>query len=339
MMFGVDAVGWLYRMHGTSIFLWLAAASYEMRRQKSRLPSEWDFFGVRFFVAYTLFDAIRSSDLCVDSSDGVCFAVWGVCPLWIRMASWWARDALLFAAVSFYFRFALGWVHAVLERPIPRGFCIALYGTTLATIVGLAGCFVGLLTTNRQSWQALSGFCVVLLNIPWSFLNLHLLLRFLPEVSDKMNFQALRDRATQTSGDTTAPSLLAEGTYTKARLASWLISGVNVAILVFFPLMALERIFSRNAHNMAVIPSVQLGMWAGYAHFPHMSTVPAETSLDPLLEIVELGIGWAQCVQCLATSFADEDFHAMLEKSAGDVSYVSRERLGIAFRKLVDKAD
>eukprot|EP00747_Dinoflagellata_sp_TGD_P099063 gnl/TRDRNA2_/TRDRNA2_167628_c0_seq6.p1 gnl/TRDRNA2_/TRDRNA2_167628_c0~~gnl/TRDRNA2_/TRDRNA2_167628_c0_seq6.p1 ORF type:complete len:113 (-),score=6.07 gnl/TRDRNA2_/TRDRNA2_167628_c0_seq6:99-437(-) len=85
----------LYYMHCVSFPLWLGSAIREMRAQRHRLPSEWDFFGVRFMAAYVLLDGLRGFDLCFEGADGECQAVWGVCPLYLRMAAWFARDDLM----------------------------------------------------------------------------------------------------------------------------------------------------------------------------------------------------------------------------------------------------
>jgi hypothetical protein len=257
------------------------------------------------------------------------------------MMAWWIRDAILFTAVSFYLRFVLGWSHRALTRPIPKGYSTMLVGGTFITITCLAGCFAGLLATNRQSWQAIAALCTVILNGPWTFLNLYLLRTVLPKLRHQLGLDGTANRCTAKSDDPEMEELrnVGKAALDKAQLASWLILAVNVAILLVLPLMAVEKIVWKKAHSKAFIPSVQLGNWAAFSTSPSLSSIPAGVTLNPLLEFVELSIGWGQCVMCLAISLIDEDLRALIPKGKATPSYVSSSIFGDSIRRLADKTD
>lgn len=190
----------------------------------------------------------------------------------------------------------------------------------------------GLLRTNRQSWPCISGLCVVCLNLPWTFLNWQLLYNLLPEV------RLLLSRAWQVPAPTEV-AVLAKAAFDKAQIASWIILVVNVCIMLLFPLLALERILLRDVHNKAFVPSEQLGKSVGYATLPQLASLPLGVTLNPILELVELGIGWSMCAQSLMTSALDEDLCALLSKGTANTSYVSHMDMGRSFRRLAEKTD
>eukprot|EP00747_Dinoflagellata_sp_TGD_P099064 gnl/TRDRNA2_/TRDRNA2_167628_c0_seq7.p1 gnl/TRDRNA2_/TRDRNA2_167628_c0~~gnl/TRDRNA2_/TRDRNA2_167628_c0_seq7.p1 ORF type:complete len:303 (-),score=30.21 gnl/TRDRNA2_/TRDRNA2_167628_c0_seq7:13-921(-) len=296
----------LYYMHCVSFPLWLGSAIREMRAQRHRLPSEWDFFGVRFMAAYVLLDGLRGFDLCFEGADGECQAVWGVCPLYLRMAAWFARDVC--------------W---------PPGTWI-LWGSTLLAILALAFCMGSLLATNRQSWPAMSAIGLVLLNFPWTFLNLQLLFRVLPQIEMR------------SAGVISAQVV-------KARMGSKLILVANVVILVVFPAKIIYSLWWRDGHHRRFIPAVDVGSWVGQSVCPSLVSQPEGVAVDLSLEMVELAIGWLQSAYCLAVGVLGENLAVLLDPTgrtgaceaveAAPPAYMSSIALGKALRSAVVKVD
>lgn len=321
----------LYSVHLVAIVIWLALGMCEILRQRRRIPSEWEYFGVRFFVLYVIFEALRSYDLCFDSEDGVCRAVWGVFPAGYRMLAWWGRDAVLLAAVSFYLDFTLGWTTLASGRPARSGLRATLWIFTGAAILSLAGCFLALLFTNRQSWQVWSALGLIVLNIAWSCANAHILKHVLPEVRLEVN--GFADHSTSSKPEVRN----AESVYLKAKMSAWTILVVNVGILLLFPFMVWQRL--QHANGREFIPSVALDNWAGSVPSPILDLTPPGIALNPAPEFLEFCIGWGQFGQLILNYLTDEDFRSLLSDEASSGNYVSRSALGQCFRKIARKED
>lgn len=328
----------LYGLHWIGIPIWLATAIHEIKRQRRRIVSEWEYFGVRFLITYVFFDALRAFDQCFDSSDGVWRAIWGVNPLSMRLAAWCARDACLLIALSFYLDFTVGWTHSLLGLPVPKRLCIPLWIMTFLAISNFAGCCIALTVTNRQSWPVFAGSSMIILNLSWMYVNASLLSKVFPNARAYVGFGASCQNGSAGTPDGTG---IAKGVFAKAQFASRLILAANIGILVAFPSMIVERIWFDDAHAKPLIPSVGVANWAVFEVSPKLESIPSGVAVRPLLEILELCIGWMQCAYCAVAIYTDEDLSILVHDEADKVckQYISRDELGRGLRKIAGKKD
>eukprot|EP00747_Dinoflagellata_sp_TGD_P099059 gnl/TRDRNA2_/TRDRNA2_167628_c0_seq1.p1 gnl/TRDRNA2_/TRDRNA2_167628_c0~~gnl/TRDRNA2_/TRDRNA2_167628_c0_seq1.p1 ORF type:complete len:231 (-),score=23.40 gnl/TRDRNA2_/TRDRNA2_167628_c0_seq1:13-705(-) len=213
----------------------------------------------------------------------------------------------------------------------PRGLLeMILWGSTLLAILALAFCMGSLLATNRQSWPAMSAIGLVLLNFPWTFLNLQLLFRVLPQIEMR------------SAGVISAQVV-------KARMGSKLILVANVVILVVFPAKIIYSLWWRDGHHRRFIPAVDVGSWVGQSVCPSLVSQPEGVAVDLSLEMVELAIGWLQSAYCLAVGVLGENLAVLLDPTgrtgaceaveAAPPAYMSSIALGKALRSAVVKVD
>jgi len=281
----------LYAVHMASVPLWfqVCASEWLRQRRKGLQPTEWEFFGLRLFAVYAVMDALRNADSCIDSEDGVCRSVWGTVPHGLRFFFWWVRDVASFAGVVKLLEFEMGWTHAVLGSDMPRGLKMTVRLATLSASVGMATCFIALSLTNRQSWQIATAFSVVPMNVALAEVNRRMLSKVLPSVN----------KLATCSDDSMIISLVGK---TRVKLQLMLI--LNVTFACVFPLICAFKILG-GAHSQRLVPGVELGFPIIDARPPLLVHIAYEapTVLPiPLLEVLELSMGWMNLVICVLTS-------------------------------------
>jgi len=278
---------------------WVAASAWSLWKRRDiraeygsskivggGLPTRAEYFSIRLLALYTVMDALRAMDLCFDSTDGVCRAVWGFVPWWFRCAVWVARDLALLGSIGSNLSFHLGWTYEALEWEQPRTLQMVMHGTLGIVLCAIAAAFWALMATNRQSWQAWACMFVVGLNAVWAYTNFVLLKHVVPAIESRIQAGKL------------LPAWVGAAVE-EVRVAAKLVIIADLAILVLFPIIAFERVVLRGAHEKAFYPGMGLNEWAGNAVPPLMMQRPDGVLLNPVLEVVELLIGWLQCIYVL----------------------------------------
>mmetsp|Transcript_65155 Transcript_65155/g.182196 ORF Transcript_65155/g.182196 Transcript_65155/m.182196 type:complete len:372 (-) Transcript_65155:16-1131(-) len=340
----------IWWIHMVSLLIWAATSFWACWRQrrmkalvgaapsKAVLPTEVELYTIRFLAAYVVFDILRAFDPCFDSTDGVCRSIFGITPLGLRLACWGLRDVMLLWAITAVMVFYVGWTHKALGWPEPRRLKRFLWAALVVAMAGLLGSFAAMVFTNRQSYQALAMVFVVLLNVVWAAANRFLVRQVVPGLE-----AALMAKATG-AADVDAQSGKKEDGEPKA--SPWLLSAIsevrmgghllytaNIALLCTFPLLAVERLVLKGAHAMPLIPHAPLDQWVGNATAPLISEKPLGMNLNPALEIVEILIGWLQCIYTIRVAGYDSALrppHGPPGASPPKRGYISQEDLGSA---------
>jgi len=279
-----------YAIHMVSLPYWFLSAFDALWKQLKKkrnkpsqgvmLPSEGEFISTLMLAMYPVADAVRGLDACFEGTDGVCWSLWEVFPVWLRLASWWIRDVMLLLSIAVQIDCTISWTHAALGLNAPTNLrrvlrCIAVVCTT-----GIGLMFTGAAMTNRQSFGMCALCFVILLNGSWAIANSYLLYRTIPEFAKRGM----------------PSSLLPWAAVAQARLTAQLILFCNVMILASFPCIVFQRLVQKHAHSRPTIPGHSLGSWVGNLASPSVTKMPVGVSLDFTLEIVEISIGWCVCV-------------------------------------------
>eukprot|EP00747_Dinoflagellata_sp_TGD_P105899 gnl/TRDRNA2_/TRDRNA2_169689_c1_seq1.p1 gnl/TRDRNA2_/TRDRNA2_169689_c1~~gnl/TRDRNA2_/TRDRNA2_169689_c1_seq1.p1 ORF type:complete len:266 (-),score=33.81 gnl/TRDRNA2_/TRDRNA2_169689_c1_seq1:32-829(-) len=214
------------------------------------IPAEGEYYAIRLLLLYPIADFVRGVDLCFDCTNGSCYAIWGFIPLWLRFAAWAVRDLALLGAVSVELEYILGWTFKALGRPSPAQEHRMLRGAWVFALCGLSGSFLGVMVTNRQSWQAVAVGFPVCLNLVWFRINFKLRRRVIPELESRLpSASALTERPLWAS------TLLGD-----ARFTIVIVLAANLIIIVSFTLLAAERIILKKAHWKPFAPDGGLGV-------------------------------------------------------------------------------
>jgi hypothetical protein len=172
---------------------------------------------------------------------------------------------------------------------MPLGlFRLVLTATVLSTVFMAAG-FIMTLKTNRQSWQVMTALSVIPMNAALIEVNRQLLSEVLPRVC----------KVATKSEDRVAMSLAAH-----ARIASFLMIICNVAFCAIFPPVCAIKL-AYGIHSRRLVPSVELDSWIVAARPPVLSQMPQVTPdvmPIPVLEVLEICMGWMILVACVLTS-------------------------------------
>lgn len=296
-----------------------------MRNSAAVLPTEWEFFGVRLMALYAMADAVRGMDLCFDATDGACRAVWGVVPITIRLAAWCFRDTVLLVAVALYLDYSLGWAIVATGGKVHWIVKLLLRGVVGFVLAGLSIGFYALAMTNLLDWQVAIVLLVVTLNMIWAPTSWKLLHDIFPRVTQHFAREGRQ-----------FPKW-AEAALVEARLGSRLVLAANCGILLVFPCLIYARFVTGGLRGRPLIPAVPIGEWVGWNTLsPLLSDLPADVILNPALEVVELGIGWAQLAYCIrlvmkpAADYVPWGPSGMPPPSCG---FVDRDTVGKAMRE------
>eukprot|EP00747_Dinoflagellata_sp_TGD_P185698 gnl/TRDRNA2_/TRDRNA2_42371_c0_seq1.p1 gnl/TRDRNA2_/TRDRNA2_42371_c0~~gnl/TRDRNA2_/TRDRNA2_42371_c0_seq1.p1 ORF type:complete len:378 (+),score=49.91 gnl/TRDRNA2_/TRDRNA2_42371_c0_seq1:55-1134(+) len=337
-------IAWFqYVLHMCSLPIWLGAGMKALRMQLNAkpqgsktsdhqlfTPTEGEFWGVRLLFVYVVADFVRGIDMCLDSTDGACRALWGFVPMWLRFTAWAVRDLALLGAISVEMQCILEWTFKALGLPSPVQECRLLQNTYMFTLCGISGSFWALMATNRQSWQAVAILFVVVLNAAWLRINWKLRYQVIPE---------LEARQLASSGH---PPVWALTLLESANRSVRLILFADVVVIVLFTFAAIERLVLKNAHSLPFMPNVSVGSWVGGLTQPMLTEMPPGEELVPLLEVVELLIGWLQFVWMLKLANKSAEMQVPEEKHSEwppACAYLCGESVGQAFAATLDNCE
>lgn len=307
----------IYATHMISIPLLMSMALLEFRRQRQMAtdefaakPTEWEYFGVRLFLAFLLADVARGIDGGFDNAeDGTLRSVWGLTRMDVRFFAWWIRDACLFRGLVHCHEFYTGWAEIVLRRAPSRMIMHTLRICAGFAVLGLAVSFYNLLATNRQFWQIIAALMIFPVNAVSAFVSARLLWDLLPQIKQ------LRIRR-----DGHAVELMAS----RAQTVFGLILFFNAIILTVFPCLCVQKIVYTPLSS-PLVPNQRVDVWVGDSRLPSILDLPQEAPSiwpSPALEIVEVALGWF----FLSTWWPSYGYNAKGQKVEG--SFISHITIG-----------
>jgi len=314
----VSASWAVYAAYMISAPVWLLCVARGFLRQRVHdkvVPQEWEFIGLRLFAFYAMTDLVRAVDLCFATdahmTDGACRSTWGLLPLSIRVVLWWARDITMLVSLAFFLDFTVGWTHTLLNRHPPSWLAAITRVGVPSICIGMSGCAVGLVMTNRAVWIFGLIAWVALLNIGTAAIGWKLLWSILPDVRRHL-------------GGVARPE--ADMLVFQARVVAVGMLVLAAAIFAgFLPIFALR--LREGAVSWPMVPSRPLGVYIGDTHFSALSSMPVGVTPNPGPECVEMMIGWALLFGCVLSA---KGCSGMQTSACG---YVTRRELGVALLK------
>lgn len=292
----------LYIAHLLSVPMWLYACLREFRNQQKmrtasepRVPNAGEFLLLRCFLVYALADAVRNADAVFEGDDGLLYSMWGVGSMGMRLIAWWVRDAACFVGVAILLQFTLGWTHAALGRPVPKGLVAGLWASCAFVVIGLAIGFNLVLATNSMAWVVLSALSLLPLNIGMALMNARLLWSVFPEL------QLLAKKA----NDKQASAMIFQ-----SWTSSCMMLVFNVSFLTIVPALCIDKV-SQGAFSIPVARA-PLGTWIGGSALPGLVDLPPNVQPVPIMEAMELVLGWLNVAACVLSSRGYSMTHGQL---------------------------
>eukprot|EP00441_Pelagodinium_beii_P008317 CAMPEP_0197705070 /NCGR_PEP_ID=MMETSP1338-20131121/126257_1 /TAXON_ID=43686 ORGANISM="Pelagodinium beii, Strain RCC1491" /NCGR_SAMPLE_ID=MMETSP1338 /ASSEMBLY_ACC=CAM_ASM_000754 /LENGTH=225 /DNA_ID=CAMNT_0043288975 /DNA_START=457 /DNA_END=1134 /DNA_ORIENTATION=+ len=189
----------------------------------------------------------------------------------------------MLVALARFLNFTLQWMHGALGQE-PKG---QIYWLNLAVGLVMAEmslCTAGLVASNSCAWifgliVGVMGLNAIAASIAWQ-----VLFGLLPKLQAQLPGLRIGGQL----------SFLA----TEVIFASWAILGLAVLVLGVFLPLSYARLRD-GAFAWSLIPGIPLGTWIGNTSFPTLSTMAidaADVLPNPVLEAVELCIGWTLCI-------------------------------------------
>lgn len=324
----VRACRGMYWAYLASPPFWVATCVWELRKQRdASIKTEMERARTCLFLLYAVFDQLRCVDLCFATdhqlADGACRSMWGMQPLWARAAAWWARDMTMLAGLGFFLQFTLRWTHAATGLQAPRILLGRLRLLILALALGMSGCALMLLASNRLAWI----FGLLVLVVCLNATSCHAAWIILDRLSE------IR-RVPRSPGPDPGLEALERVVVLEAAVMCRTLLALALVVLGIFIPVSLPRLLDGGLRWPLVRGPAQ-GAWVGGTRFPALAALASEAPgvlPNPCVEGAELAIGWGLCA-CLLLSRLRAGRAEKPARAAG--RWLSAEELGAAVRGML----
>ncbi|CAK0840729.1 unnamed protein product [Prorocentrum cordatum] len=233
------------------------------------------------------------------------------------------RGVAMLAALGFFLHFTLRWTHAALGLRAPRALLGQLRLLLPALALGMSGCALMLLASNRIAWIFGLLVLVVCLNAASCFASWVIL--------DRLS--EIRRAPRSPSADPKLEALERVVMLESAATCRTMLALAVVVLGIFIP-VSLPRLLEGGL-RWPLVRGFAQGTWVGDTRFPALAALASEAPdvlPNPCVEGAELAIGWGICGCLLLSRLCAGRVEAPAETGGGRLS---AEELGAALRGML----